>query len=278
MNQQPERHIVSSMAEFHIEGRRPVRGRRASEGVLLLAMLVLISLGLTALGFVAYALWPRWPEPAAATDAPSLPITVAGVPFNVPPQAMRIAAQRAPGAQARIDLAYLWPSLVPPTKAAVPSLSGRERIFITIAVATSLAPLARLKGIYPRYVAPEPMPGPPGLALYAFRDGTPYQGEDPAFDTGAPEKFLARCSRSINPLTPGTCLAERRIGAADLTMRFPREWLKDWRDVETGLEKLIAACGRRADPNSRTYAPPSSPAQAGDPIRRSSSAAAHQMY
>ena len=228
-----------SMVGVHIEGRPPLRGRRTTEGLLLLTLLVLISLGVTALGFVAYALWPRWPDAPAAADAPTLPITVAGVPFNVPPQALRIVAQRTPGAQARIDLVYLWPSLVPPAETAVPSLSENDRVFVTIAASTALAPLARLKNIYARYVAAEPTPGPQGLALYAFRDGTPYQGEDLAFDATAPEKFLARCSRSRNPLTPGTCLDERRIGDADITARFPRHWLTNWRDVEAGLEKLI---------------------------------------
>ena len=228
-----------SMAGLHIEGRPPLRGRRTTEGLLLLTLLVLISLGVTALGFVAYALWPRWPDAPAAADAPTLPITVAGVPFNVPPQALRIVAQRTPGAQARIDLVYQWPSLVPPAETAVPSLSENDRVFVTIAASTALAPLARLKNIYARYVAAEPTPGPQGLALYAFRDGTPYQGEDLAFDAAAPEKFLARCSRSLNPLTPGTCLDERRIGDADITARFPRHWLTNWRDVEAGLEKLI---------------------------------------
>jgi hypothetical protein len=84
------------------------------------------------------------------------------------------------------------------------------------------------------------MPGPQGLALYAFRDGTPYQGEDLAFDAAVPEKFIVRCSRSLNPLMPGMCLDERRIGNADITVRFPRDWLTHWRDVETGIEKLIA--------------------------------------
>jgi len=36
-----------------------------------------------------------------------------GVAFNVPPAAIRIAAQRQPGTQERIDLVYLWPSLAP---------------------------------------------------------------------------------------------------------------------------------------------------------------------
>jgi hypothetical protein len=221
-----------------IAGRR-APARRAVEGLLFFTLLVLISLGVTALGFVVYALWPRWPDTPVAADAPALPIMVAGVLFSVPPQAMRVAVQRHTGAQERVDLVYLWPSLAPPGPEVAPKLGARDRVFVTIAAATSLPPLERLKSIYPRYVAAEPTPAPTGLSLFAFRDGTPYQGEDLAFDATAPEKFLARCARSINPLTPGTCLLERRIGDADIAVRFPRDWLTGWKDVEASLDRLI---------------------------------------
>ena len=35
------------------------------------------------------------------------------------------------------------------------------------------------------------------------------------------------------------CLYDLRIGGADLTARFPRDWLDDWRGVAEGLSKLI---------------------------------------
>ena len=74
----------------------------------------------------------------------------------------------------------------------------------------------------------------------AFRDGTPYQGEDILFDPGRPEHFLVRCTRDATSI-PGTCLYERRIGSADLTARFPRDWLDNWQSVSAGLDKLLAS-------------------------------------
>ena len=47
--------------------------------------------------FVAYMLWPTWPNAPIAADAPAIPITVAGVLFNVPPAAIRAEVQRHPG-------------------------------------------------------------------------------------------------------------------------------------------------------------------------------------
>ncbi len=219
---------------------RRAAGRRAARGLMALPLLALFGLALAGLGYVIYLLWPRWPDAPVAADAPALPVVVAGVLFHVPPQAIRVAIQRRAGTQERIDLVYLWPSLAPPDPAAATAgLGERDRVFVTIATAVSLPPVDRLKTIYPRYIAADPSPAPAGLTLFGFRDGTPYQGEDLAFDPAAPEKFLARCSRTANPLTPGTCLYERRVGAADVTVRFPRDWLEDWRDVAAGLDRLI---------------------------------------
>ena len=74
----------------------------------------------------------------------------------------------------------------------------------------------------------------------SFRDGTPYQGEDLYLDGAAPEKFLTRCTRPGAGGTPGMCLYEQRIGAASVTVRFPREWLADWRDLARAVDRLIA--------------------------------------
>jgi len=40
---------------------------------------------------------------------------------------------------------------------------------------------------------------------------------------------------------PGICLYERRIDAADVVVRFPRDWLHDWRMVADKLDRLIAS-------------------------------------
>src|SRR3954470_17668610 len=118
------------------------RKRSASAG-LLFALLTLLALILFAAAFVALVLWPRWPSAAVAPDAPSLPITVGGVLFNVPPAAIRVPMQRRPGAQERVDLAFLWPSLTPPDPAARPAptehIAPIDRIFITIAPQSSAA-------------------------------------------------------------------------------------------------------------------------------------------
>jgi hypothetical protein len=177
-------------------------------------------------------------------DAPALPITVGGARFNVPPAAIRVAVQRRAGTQERVDLAFLWPSLEPPDPANKPpagtAAAPLDRVFITIAdAAGELPPEDRIKTIYPRYLEKDPSPGPDGLLLLAFRAGTPYQGEDLIYDPAAPERFIVRCTRTAGPAL-GTCLYERRIGRADVTVRVLRDWLADWHAVAQSIDRLLA--------------------------------------
>ena len=223
-----------------------VRQRRGHGGSRLLALPLMLFVGVTfvSAAYVAYVLWPRWPGPPVSLDAPAMPIIVAGTAFNVQPAAMRRSVQRQPGVHERVDLSYLWPSLTPPDPAikATPEnpIDPNERLFVTIANGDlTLAPMERVKTIYPRYLAANTTPGPGGLTLRAFRDATPYQGEDLIFNAAEPERFLARCTRK-GVGNSGMCLYEVRLGNADVTMRFPRDWLNDTPTLVKGLERLIA--------------------------------------
>ena len=204
--------------------------------------------------FVSYVLWPSWPKSVVPLDAPAMPVTVAGVLFNVPPAAIRAAVQRNPGAHERIDLVFLWPSLAPPaadgrvaTKMstaegsdAIPTPRTDDRVFVTIAaLGTVLPPAVRLRTIYPRYIEPEATAGPDGLAIVAFRAGTPYEGDDLVYLADKPEQFFALCSRPLRTV-PGTCIQEHSLDAAEITLRFSREWLEDWRNAAVGLDRLVA--------------------------------------
>ena|SRR5665647_342646 len=80
--------------------------RRAAPSPLTAPVLLFAAVTITAAVYVAYVLWPRWPD-TVAVDAPSLPIIVAGVYFNIEPAAIRQGIQRKPGTQDRVDLAYL---------------------------------------------------------------------------------------------------------------------------------------------------------------------------
>jgi hypothetical protein len=232
------------MSDLAVHHPKAIRKRKSASTGLLFALVTLVLLIVGGAAFVALVLWPRWPAAALAPDAPSLPVTVNGVLFNVPPAAIRMAMQRHPGAQERLDLAFLWPSLEPPGPAklapteAIPAI---DRLFITIEPQSiALAPTERVKSIYPRYLAETQFDGPDGLKVIPFRDGTPYQGEDLFFDPAAQPGFVVRCSRPGAAGTPGMCLYEQRIENTDVTLRFPSDWLAQWRAVNDGIGKLMS--------------------------------------
>lgn len=221
--------------------------RRRRQGSGWLGRVLVVTLGMVVTGLagapIAYMLWPAGTP--IAPDAPSLPITVGGVAFNVPPAAIRFKVQRRVGAQTRIDLTFVWPSLTPPDTSIKPQPTDTpdvtDRLFMTISASDStLSPMERVKVIYPRYTDAAPVIGSSGLSQQSFRDGSPYQGEDLIQDPEAPERFLLRCTRQAGA-TPAMCLHERRIAGADIMVRFPRAWLSDWRKTAGGIDRLIAS-------------------------------------
>jgi len=223
--------------------------RRSSHGPIALPLLGLAAVVALAVSYVGYVLWPRWPGPVVSVDAPQLPIVVGEVTFNIPPGAIRVAVQRKPGVQDRVDLAFLWPSLAPaigaksihrPPAADQVELRPIERVFVTITTSNdALPPIDRLETIYPRYAARGPIPTSTGLLMLRFLDGSPYQGEELIYDASNPEGFFVRCTRDGPGLVPGMCLAERRMRNADMIVRFPRGWLADWRATARGIDRLI---------------------------------------
>jgi hypothetical protein len=231
---------------------KPRRGRAA---VLSGPFLLVVALVAVAACGVSYLLWPTWPSDPLAVDVPALPITVGGVLFEVPPAAIRAKLQRQPGQHERVDLVLSWPELSPPRNlravrdnrpideenaTAALAEAENDRVFATIVgLAGVLPPLERLRTIYPRYLAAPATPGEDGLTVVLFRSGTPYAGEDLVYPADNPERFFARCTHAAGAV-PGTCISERALGGAQITMRFPRDWLSDWRNVAAGFDRLIA--------------------------------------
>jgi hypothetical protein len=196
-----------------------------------------------AIALVAYLLWPTWGADASSSPA-RLPVSIGATLFNVPTMAIRMKIQRHSGPQERVDLSFVFPSLEPPdapkhvsADAIEEAIQPIDRMFLSIAAHhDSLAPDARVRTIYPRYLGQASQPGQDGLTMRAFREGTPYSNED-LFLANTPN-LSARCTRDA--ATPGMCLSERRIEGADLTFRFPRRWLAQWRDVANAMDRLTA--------------------------------------
>jgi hypothetical protein len=207
------------------------------------------AVGAVALATVTYLLWPTW-RPTSPDDPDRLPITIGSALFNVPAKAVRMRMQRRAGPQERIDLAFEYPSLTPPEPQAHVTADTVEsmpvpmnRIFLSIAADGGVVtPTERVRTIYPRYVEQQ-ADAQDGLTGRAFRDNTPYRGED-LFMAEKPA-FVTRCTR--DGMTPGMCLSERRVDGAHLTYRFPRSWLSDWRNVAAAMDALVERMRSKAN-------------------------------
>jgi hypothetical protein len=205
-------------------------------------VLIMVAAILTAgaIALVAYLLWPTWGD--ASNGPERLPVSVGETLFNVPATAIRRKIQRHSGPQERVDLSFTFPSLESPevpkhvsADTVEEKVQPIDRIFLSISAHhDTLAPETRLRTIYPRYLEQAATDVDDGLTMRAFRDASPYANED-LFVASAPN-LSARCTR--DGVTPGMCLSERRVDGADLTFRFPRSWLAQWRDVANAMDRL----------------------------------------
>lgn len=234
------------MALFSTTSSRPApaRSARRSHAV---PFLVMGAIGASAVAVVAYLLWPTWGVEKAG-DPDRLPISIGGTLFNVPTNAIRVKVQKRTGPQERVDINFVYPSLeVPEARRPVSAETVEEnlpkidRIFLSIAAHhNAISPDERTRTIYPRYLDQNAGSLQNGLSIRPFRDNTPYANEDLVYASSP--QIIARCSRDAK--TPGMCLSERRIEGADVTFRFPREWLSKWRDVAAAMDQIIGRMRR----------------------------------
>ncbi len=200
-------------------------------------------IGAFALAAIVWLLWPTWTF-ETASDPDRLPMIIGDTLFNVPTQSVRVKLQKRTGPQERVDLAFMYPSLTPPdapkhvtAETVETDLPPIDRIFMSIAAHhDAMSPEERLRIIYPRYWDVNASRSADGLTVRPFRENTAYATEDLVFDDAS--SFVARCTRDES--TPGMCMSVRRVDGADLTFRFPRAWLAQWRDVAGAMERLTA--------------------------------------
>jgi hypothetical protein len=232
----------ASFMTFFSAAQHNARGSRGGRRGHMLPVALAVVASAAAIVLVAYLLWPTWEHETSSNPA-RLPVSIGSTLFNVPTMAVRMKIQRHTGPQERVDLSFTFPSLQAPDAPKHVSAGTVEetavqpidRIFLSISAHhDSLAPDTRVRTIYPRYLEQASLPGQDGLTMRAFRDGTPYSNED-LFFANTPA-LNARCTRDAE--TPGMCLSERRIEGADLTFRFPRSWLAQWRDVANAMDRL----------------------------------------
>ncbi len=142
------------------------RGSRERSRSHMIPIMLACAVAAGAIALVAYLLWPTWGPDASSTPA-RLPVSIGATLFNVPTAAIRMKIQRHSGPQERVDLSFAFPSLEPPdapkhvsADTVEEAMQPIDRIFLSIAAHhDTLAPDARVRTIYPRYLEQASTPG-----------------------------------------------------------------------------------------------------------------------
>ena len=221
--------------------RTPAAGRLLALPLIVVAAWLAAALGFDRLHAVAALAGPPVGPMRRRCRSPSR-----GVAFNVPPAAIRFKMQRRPArrrASISASCGRRWsrptrplPTVPtrhaapqPPTGCSSPSPQRRHAAARRAARRRSIRAMSR----------PTPVAGPDGLAVLRVPQRHALSGRGPDLRPAAPERFLVRCTATAPAPRRASACTSGGSASADVTVRFPREWLDDWRAVADGIERLI---------------------------------------
>ena len=183
--------------------------------------------------YIAYVLWPRWPADRSRSMRRACRSRSAGVDLQHsagrdPQRCSASPARRSASISPFCGRRWTPPD---PERAANPGVvvehgrprlrdhrRERRRAAARRAREDHLSALSRN--------APDPQ-RPGGLIVQPVPRRHALSGRGPDLRQGAPASSSA-ARATARGATLGMCLYDRRIGGADLTVRFPRDWLDDW--------------------------------------------------
>ncbi|HEY6578947.1 MAG TPA: hypothetical protein VIY09_06470 [Rhizomicrobium sp.] len=81
-----------------------------------------------------------------------------------------------------------------------------------------------------------------GLREYAFRNDSGYRDEDLLVGRNGGVEVVMRCARTGVAAIGATCFRTMRLAeGVALSYRFKRSHLSDWREIASGVNRLLAA-------------------------------------
>ena len=211
-----------------------------------LAVVILVLCGLVLLYDLRPAALFRNSTPSA--DASLVNISVRGVHFAVPGNYLESRATRRGGDLDVLTLSAVLPDLRGYSAADaglfVSNTADSPVVHLILRGDTNgLSAADRLTRIYLPYVAdPKGAPDQFGLTRYTFRYDTGYELNDLYAGNSGAGPLLLLCERPAQDLPSPNCLAIDRPVAAGVTLsyRFKRAQLSNWRQIDTGVDRLVA--------------------------------------
>jgi hypothetical protein len=107
----------------------------------------------------------------------------------------------------------------------------------------NLSEADRLQRVYMGYILnPRGTEGPYGLRQYAFRGDSGYHNEDLFVGESDTGLLVMRCVRLGPDVTSPNCMRDMQVArGVSLFYRFKRAHLSKWREIDEGMDKLIAS-------------------------------------
>ncbi len=190
-------------------------------------------------------------DPRASSASGEVEAIIGNTRFLIPENYTRYPSQRGGGRIAAVDMHALLPGLEPYSSERQDSFADNSAAsdVIYFSLSESAAPLnstRRLKDIYSKYLeTTEPAEGPDGLQLFPFRADSGYADQDLLVGKDAEERMvLLLCERQTPLIESPNCSRSLLLGPdLELSYRYKRNHLDDWREIDGAVAELVAAFG-----------------------------------
>lgn len=186
-------------------------------------------------------------DPRASAADHKIETFIADQRFLIPEHYTRYPSQRGGGRRTNIDMHALLPDLLPYDaslqESFIDNSARSDVIYFTLAeTATPLSSARRLRDIYSKYLAaPRPEQDRAGLQRFTFRNDSGYANQDLLVGKDDEERMvLLLCDRPGALVDSPNCTRSLLLGSRlDLTYRYKRNRLDDWREIDSAVMKLV---------------------------------------
>ncbi|MDO8839599.1 MAG: hypothetical protein Q7V31_11785 [Parvibaculum sp.] len=186
-------------------------------------------------------------DPRASSADRKIDTIIADRRFLIPENYTRYPSQRGGGRRTNVDMHALLPRLTPYEadlqERFIDNSADSDVIYFTLAeTATPLSSARRLKEIYSKYLAaPEPEQDRAGLQRFTFRDDSGYANQDLLVGTDDEGRMvLLLCDRPSRLVDSPNCARSLLWGPRlELSYRYKRSHLGDWREIDGTVMKLV---------------------------------------
>lgn len=171
--------------------------------------------------------------------------------LRLDPAYIRHVEDKVGGTMNELGLAARFDSFrpAPPTAPLQPDMiqaNGDILILLLRPADPALDPADRTAKLYARFLESDTWGHPGGLVMRRFAAKSPYADEELYIAQPDGRRFAARCMRpqQAHDGLPDTCIADLRIEAIDVNIRFSPDLLTDWEKIVEGVQGLVLSMTR----------------------------------